>query len=33
VLSRGAVIIEDDQYVGKAGAGRFLERGLNGCLR
>jgi dihydropyrimidinase len=33
VLSRGNVIIEDNQYVGKAGAGRFLERGLNGCLR
>jgi dihydropyrimidinase len=33
VLSRGTVIIEDNAYVGKAGAGKFLERGLNGCLR
>jgi dihydropyrimidinase len=33
VLSRGTVIIEDDAYVGNAGAGKFLERGLNGCLR
>jgi dihydropyrimidinase len=33
VLSRGSVIVEDDQYVGDAGAGKFLERGLNGCLR
>jgi dihydropyrimidinase len=33
VLSRGSVIVEDDRYVGDAGAGKFLERGLNGCLR
>jgi dihydropyrimidinase len=33
VLSRGCVIVEDDRYVGSAGAGKFLERGLNGCLR
>jgi dihydropyrimidinase len=33
VLSRGTVIIENDGYVGVAGSGRFLERGLNGCLR
>ena len=33
VLSRGAIVIENDSYVGSAGAGRFLERGLNGCLR
>jgi dihydropyrimidinase len=33
VLSRGAIIIENDDYVGSAGAGQFLERGLNGCLR
>jgi dihydropyrimidinase len=33
VLSRGSIIIENDAYVGSAGAGKFLERGLNGCLR
>jgi dihydropyrimidinase len=33
VLSRGSIIIEDNAYVGNAGAGKFLERGLNGCLR
>jgi hypothetical protein len=33
VLSRGSIIIEDNAYVGNAGAGQFLERGLNGCLR
>ncbi len=33
VLSRGSVIVEDDRYVGDAGAGKFLKRGLNGCLR
>ena len=33
VLSRGAIVIENDSYVGSAGAGKFLERGLNGCLR
>jgi dihydropyrimidinase len=33
VLSRGAVIVENNNYVGGAGAGKFLERGLNGCLR
>ena len=33
VLSRGSIIIENDSYVGVAGSGQFLERGLNGCLR
>jgi len=33
VLSRGVVIIEQEAYVGRAGSGRFLERGLNGLLR
>ncbi|HUO84355.1 MAG TPA: dihydropyrimidinase [Thermoanaerobaculia bacterium] len=28
VLSRGKVIIEEGQYAGKAGDGRFLKRGL-----
>jgi len=28
VLSRGKVVIEDGKYVGKAGDGRFLKRGL-----
>jgi len=33
VLSRGAVVVENDQYVGTPGAGCFLTRGLNGFLR
>ncbi|MHB1784532.1 MAG: dihydropyrimidinase [Acidimicrobiales bacterium] len=33
VLSRGAVVIEGNRYVGTPGAGRFLHRGLNACLR
>jgi dihydropyrimidinase len=33
VLSRGTVIIEGGQYVGRPGSGNFLRRGLNGYLR
>jgi len=33
VLSRGAVVIDGDEFVGKSGDGRFLARGLNGYLR
>ena len=33
VLSRGRVVIENDEYVGTPGAGVFLKRGLNGLLR
>jgi dihydropyrimidinase len=33
VLSRGAVVIENNQYVGTPGWGQFLSRGLNGYLR
>jgi dihydropyrimidinase len=33
VLSRGSVVIENDQYVGRPGAGQFLRRGENGLLR
>jgi dihydropyrimidinase len=33
VLSRGQVVIDHDQYVGTAGSGTFLKRGLNGLLR
>ena len=33
VLERGRVVIEDDEFVGAAGHGRFVERGLNGLLR
>jgi dihydropyrimidinase len=33
VLSRGAVVIEGDEYAGRSGDGRFLARGLNGYLR
>jgi dihydropyrimidinase len=32
VLSRGKVIIQDDQYLGKPGDGRYLRRGLNQYL-
>jgi dihydropyrimidinase len=33
VLSRGTVVIENQQYVGQKGYGQFLRRGLNGYLR
>jgi dihydropyrimidinase len=33
VLSRGTVVIEGGQYVGRPGSGNFLTRGLNGYLR
>ena len=33
VLSRGAVIIENNQYLGRPGSGEYLRRGLNGYLR
>jgi len=33
VLSRGTVVIENNEYVGTRGSGRFLKRGLNGLLR
>ena len=33
VLSRGVVAIEDNAYVGRPGAGQFLERARNGYLR
>jgi dihydropyrimidinase len=32
VISRGAVIVEDDRYVGRKGHGRFLKRGLSQYL-
>jgi hypothetical protein len=28
VLSRGRVVVEADQFVGRAGAGEFLKRAL-----
>jgi dihydropyrimidinase len=33
VLSRGRVVIENDEYVGTPGSGVSLKRGLNGLLR
>jgi dihydropyrimidinase len=33
VLSRGSIIIENDQYVGQPGWGQFLRRRENGLLR
>jgi dihydropyrimidinase len=32
VLSRGKVVIDDDQYLGTKGDGRFLKRGLSQYL-
>ena len=28
VMSRGTIVIEDAQYVGRKGHGQFLKRGL-----
>jgi len=33
VLSRGSVVVENDQYVGRPGWGQFLRRRENGLLR
>jgi dihydropyrimidinase len=33
VLSRGTVIIDNNEYVGTPGSGKFLQRGLNDYLR
>ena len=33
VISRGAVIVEHDSYVGTKGHGRFVTRGLSEYLR
>ena len=32
VLSRGTVVIEGDEYVGRKGHGQFLKRGLSQYL-
>jgi dihydropyrimidinase len=32
VLSRGRVLIEADQYLGRPGDGEFLARSTNQCL-
>jgi dihydropyrimidinase len=32
VISRGQVIVEDDQYVGRKGHGKFQKRGLSQYL-
>ncbi|MFN8052118.1 MAG: dihydropyrimidinase [Acidimicrobiales bacterium] len=32
VLSRGSVIVENDEYVGRAGHGRYVRRGLSQYL-
>jgi dihydropyrimidinase len=32
VLSRGTVVIENDQYVGTKGHGQFIKRGLSQYL-
>ena len=33
VISRGKVVVQDDEYVGKKGDGQFLKRGLYGGLK
>ncbi|MFM8267885.1 MAG: dihydropyrimidinase [Ilumatobacteraceae bacterium] len=32
VISRGTIIVRNDQYLGRAGHGRFVRRGLSNCL-
>jgi dihydropyrimidinase len=32
VMSRGAVVVEDGRFLGRAGHGRYLRRGLSQCL-
>ena len=32
VLSRGRVVVDDGQYVGRKGHGRFVKRGLSQYL-
>ena len=32
VLSRGSVLIENDQYVGRKGHGKYIKRGLSQYL-
>ncbi len=32
VLSRGTVVVDNDEYVGRAGHGRYLKRGLSQYL-
>jgi dihydropyrimidinase len=32
VLSRGAIVIEDDRFLGRAGHGKYLRRGLSQYL-
>ena len=32
VMARGSVVIDGGRYVGRAGHGRYLERGLSQCL-
>ena len=32
VLSRGTVLVENDEYVGRKGHGQFIKRGLSQYL-
>ena len=32
VVSRGAVVVREDRYLGRAGHGRFVRRGLSSYL-
>ena len=33
VMSRGKVVVDGDEYVGRAGDGRYLKRGPSQMLR
>ena len=33
VISRGRVIVQDDEYLGRKGDGQFIKRGLYSGLR
>jgi dihydropyrimidinase len=33
VISRGKVVVEKNNYIGKKGDGKFLKRGLYGGLK
>jgi dihydropyrimidinase len=32
VMSRGSIVVENDAFLGRAGHGRFVERGLSQYL-
>ena len=32
VISRGTVVVENDQYIGRKGHGKYIKRGLSQYL-